>query len=76
MQTKLTLRLDEDLVRLAKAFARSSGKSVSRIVADYFALLGNENRNTDTTPAVRALRGALRGANEEDYGRYLEEKFL
>ena len=40
MQTKLTLRLDEELIGVAKAFARSSGKSVSRIVADYFALPG------------------------------------
>ena len=76
MQTKLTLRLDEDLIRLAKAFARSSGKSVSRIVADYFALLGNRNSEVSITPTVRALRGSLRGANQEDYRRYLEEKHL
>lgn len=76
MQTKLTLRMDEDLIRLAKAFARSSGKSVSRIVADYFALLGDKNSDISITPAVRSLRGSLRGADEEDYRRYLEEKYF
>ena len=76
MQTKLTLRMDEELIRLAKEFARSSGKSVSRIVSDYFALLGSENQDTVITPVVRSLRGALRGADVDDYRRYLEDKYL
>jgi hypothetical protein len=36
MQTKLTLRLDDELVRKAKKFSKRAGKSVSKIVADYF----------------------------------------
>ncbi len=76
MQTKLTLRMDEELIRLAKDFARSSGKSVSRIVSDYFALLGSENQDTVITPVVRSLRGALRGADVDDYRRYLEDRYL
>ncbi len=39
MQTNVTLRLDERLVRRAKACARRSGKSVSQMVAEYFLLL-------------------------------------
>ncbi len=79
MHAKLTLRLDDDLIRLAKSYAAESGKSLSQIVSDYFALLTAEPRDGEahTTPLVRSLRGALRGAEveEEDYRRHLEEKY-
>ena len=80
MQTKLTLRLEDDLILQAKIFAKASGKSVSQIVADYFALLVEEKagENIQLTPIVRSLKGALRGANIdiEDYHDYLEDKYL
>ncbi|MBI4964804.1 MAG: antitoxin [Desulfomonile tiedjei] len=81
MQTKLTLRLDEDLIRRAKSFAKDKSKSVSQIVADYFASLENEpptKQRKELTPIVRSLKGALRGADVEieDYHRHLEERHL
>ncbi|MES2832366.1 MAG: DUF6364 family protein [Pseudomonadota bacterium] len=39
METKLTLRLDDALIKQAKAHARESGKSVSRLVADFFSVI-------------------------------------
>jgi hypothetical protein len=75
--TKLTLRMDRELVRRAKAYARKSGKSVSAIVADFFELLDDrESRRPRLTPAVRSLLGALEGAkrDEGDYRRHLERK--
>ena len=39
METKLTLRLDDRLIRQAKAHAEKSGKSVSRLVADFFSAI-------------------------------------
>jgi len=78
VNTKLTLRLDEDLIRAAKRHAGSSGKSVSQLVADYFALIDADAPATDVdlTPRVRALLGALSGsaADEQDYRRHLEDK--
>jgi len=78
MRTKLTLRLDAELVRRAKAYARQSGKSVSSVVADFFALLGRREElgKDELTPAVRSLVGALGSArvSERDYHRYVEEK--
>jgi len=61
MQTKLTLRLEESLIEGAKAYAKSSGRSVSQIVADYFALLDSEltGVHKTTTPIVSSLCGAL-----------------
>lgn len=80
MSSKLTLRVDEELVRKAKLYSRAHGKSVSRLVSDYFALLDEE---TDTEqqalpPLTRSLHGALRGAqvSEDDYRAHLERKYL
>ena len=36
MNTKLTLRLDDELIREAKEYSQETGKSVSRLVEDYF----------------------------------------
>jgi hypothetical protein len=80
MHAKLTLRLEQDLIQLAKSYAARSGKSLSQIVADYFALLTTRPSADEVvaTPLVRSLKGALRGArvDEEDYRRHLEEKYL
>lgn len=79
MNTKLTLRLDERLIERAKRYSDQSGKSVSQLVADYFALIETDEpiAGTELTPRVRAMIGSLKGATvtEEDYRRHLEEKY-
>lgn len=79
MQTKLTLRLDDRLIKLAKRYASRKGKSVSRMVADYFALLESPpaGRGEELSPTVQSLRGVLRGArvDRDDYRRYVEGKY-
>lgn len=78
MNTRLTLRLDEDLIRNARRHSAASGKSLSRLVADFFTVLGSaeEIPGTEITPRVRSLIGSLRrdSATEADYRRHLEEK--
>lgn len=80
MQTKLTLRIDDELIDRAKSHARRSGKSVSQLVADYLEMLPEPGRSQPRplTPIVESLRGVLAGSglDEEDYRRHLEEKHL
>ena len=80
MQTKLTLRLDDQLIEQAKSYAAQAGKSVSQIVADYFKLLASQRIITSLqeTPITQSLRGLLRESNldEKDYKKYLEVKHL
>ena len=80
MQTKLTLRLDDELIKRAKSYAKKSGRSVSQIVAGYFSLLDEEpeGETSEFTPIVKSLKGSLKGAkvSKEDYHRYIEEKYL
>jgi len=91
MQTKLTLRLDARLIENAKSYAAARGRSVSQLVADYFAALGarpeapTDAAHTSYAPITASLRGALvagSGAgtdaapDERDYGDYLARKYL
>ena len=82
MNTKLTLRLDDELIASAKRHSAKAGKSVSRLVADYFALIDADDtakdalRASDLTPRVRSLLGSLANASvdEADYRAHLERK--
>jgi len=80
MNTKLTLRLDENLIKSAKNYATISGKSVSQMVADYFYLLDIKSikKPEKLSPIVKSLTGSLKDADldEPDYKIYLEDKYL
>ena len=77
MNTKLTLRLDEEVIRRAKSYSREVDKPVSRLVEDYFvALTAPRKPRRELSPIVSRLRGSLAGAqvDESDYRRHLLEK--
>lgn len=81
MQTKLTLRLEEQLIEQAKSYAARSGKSISQMVSDYFKVLisqPGEQVPRHSPPITKSLRGLLRNSqlDEDDYKKYLEEKHL
>lgn len=79
MHEKLTLRLDRALIEKAKRYSRAHGKSVSRLVADYFAVLDSGHEaGTPLPPLTASLRGALQGreVSEADYRAHLDAKYL
>lgn len=79
MQTKLTLRLDDELIRQAKAYAERDGRSVSELVASYFRRL---TTTVTEVPAhipssffgVAAPPAGARAPQIEDYREHLERK--
>jgi hypothetical protein len=79
MLTKLTLRMDDNLIESAKEYSSQTGKSVSRIVSDLFEIIKNEKikRDEPLPPTVRSLRGILKGKglDEKTYKEHLEEKY-
>jgi len=80
MNTKLTLRLDDHLIASAKEYSAKTGKSVSKIVSDFFVIIKNEKlkENNSITPLVQSLKGVLKNTDvsKSDYKNYLEEKYL
>jgi hypothetical protein len=78
METKLTLRLEEDLIATAKLEARKRGTSVSQMVADYFrGIQSRKGHAKPLAPITASLLGALKGhtADRAQYRRHLEEKY-
>jgi hypothetical protein len=77
MSSKLTLRLDEDLIRFGKRWAHSHGKSLSGLLADYLKVLEKlpEVEPEELPPMTRELLGSLKEVDESDYYRYLERKY-
>lgn len=82
MNTKLTLRLDENLIAQAKEYAAKEGRSLSDLVGAYFARLA-EPAQAAAKPAVvypktSSLMGVLAGSalDESDYKKHLEDKYL
>ena len=80
MNTKLTLRLDDHLIESAKKYSAQTGKSVSKIVSDFFVIIKNEKLkdSSSITPTVQSLKGILKDSkiSENDYKNHLEEKYL
>lgn len=78
MQTKLTLRLEEELIQQAKEYAKQHNKSLSQIVGDYFRMLSQQPEDSSTPPLTRSLTGILKGnkIDQDDYKHYLRDKYL
>jgi hypothetical protein len=80
MNTKLTLRIDDQLIESAKKYSTQTGKSVSKIVSDFFVIIKNEKLKNkySVSPTVQSLKGVLKGSqfSEKDYKNYLEDKYL
>ena len=82
MTSKLTLRLDDTVIRKAKKTARSKGVSLSRMVEDYFkCIAGQELREVRESPVLHEVSGLLSGKRNAaklraEYRKRLAEKHL
>lgn len=66
MQTKLTLRLDGDLINDAKNYAAREGRSVSELVAAYFKrldvpILVSQSMSSEDEPISNARKSSFYG---------------
>jgi hypothetical protein len=79
MDTKLTLKLDEDVITKAKLFAKAKGTSLSSLIENYLQKITVENETNKITPLVKSLSGIIHLPKEYDhkkgYTDYLLEKY-
>lgn len=82
MDTKLTLKLDKEIIVKAKEYASSQKTSLSRIVENYLQVLASDAKNEDEieiSPLVKSLSGVIKLDDDfdykEEYGNYLMEKY-
>jgi hypothetical protein len=81
MDTKLTLKLDKEVIERAKLYAQRRGVSLSRVVESYFLGLTREEEpaSRQLTGLVAELAGLLAGkevdTSKEAYSEYLTRKY-
>ncbi|MCH8524654.1 MAG: DUF6364 family protein [Balneolales bacterium] len=84
MDTKLTLKLDKDVIEKAKVYASSQNRSLSGIVESYLRTLTESNIDAsiaqeDISPFVMSMKTGVQIPatldEKEEYGRFREDKF-
>jgi len=81
MNTKLTLRLNDQLIKDAKNYAKKEGKSLSQLVAEFFIAICSKKQNPydfKLKPNTSKLHGSLKNAliSKDDYKKHIENKYL
>lgn len=81
MSTKLTLLLEDRLIKNAKKAARSKGVSLSRMVADYFRSIESQRKKQPVeSPVLSEISGILSTKRDtgkllSDYKKRIHEKY-
>ena len=80
MDTKLTLKLNEDIIAKAKEYAKSRKTSLSDLIENYLQkITSDKNSNRTITPLVKSLSGVISlpkdAIDKEDYTDYLINKY-
>jgi hypothetical protein len=78
MDTKLTLKLDKEVIAEAKVYAASQKKSLSRLIEGYLQSLVSQHRNESATeielsPFVKSIASGINIPADLDYKtKYLD----
>ncbi|RMA67523.1 DUF6364 family protein [Ulvibacter antarcticus] len=81
MDTKLTLKLNQEIIEKAKKYASDQKLSLSRIVENYLQSLTSDKRNDDIeiSPFVKSLATGVSIPSDlnykKEYSDYLMEKY-
>lgn len=81
MNTKLTLKLDQEIIEKAKHYASEKKLSLSRIIENYLNSLTSDKTNNDIqiSPFVKSLSSGIKIPADYDYKKdhadYLEQKY-
>lgn len=79
MNKKLTLSIEEDLIKEAKKYAKDKNQSLSSLVQKYFAMLVSSDEAleaTDLSPTVKELSGILKLEEDVDVKKEYKEHII
>jgi hypothetical protein len=78
MEAKLTLKLDQTVIKSAKKYAENNNRSLSKLVEDYFKNLSSENmQEEEYPPLIKKLSGIIseddlkKLSNDDDRVKYI-----
>lgn len=76
MDTKLTIKLDGDIIENAKIYAKKRKTSLSKLIESYLSLLTTANDNPEITPLVKSLSGVITLPEDFDYKKEYKNHIL
>lgn len=76
MDTKLTLKLDADIIEQAKTYAKQKNTSLSKLIESYLGLLIDTKETQDVTPLVKSLSGVINLPENVDYKKDYKKHLL
>ncbi len=77
MNTKLTLTLDEEVIKSAKAYSKEHGQSLSSMVENYFKMVTSDKKEPlkkNQSPKIARLRGIIKIDESFDYQSVVQEE--
>ncbi len=80
MDTKLTIKLNEDVISRAKSYAKKHKTSLSKMIENYLDVVSNpDNEESEITPLVKSLSGVINLPEnydyKKDYAEFLTQKY-
>ena len=75
MNTKLTLSIEDTLIKKAKLYARREGRSLSDIIENYLKVIIKEDKtlSNKSTPITNSLKGSFNLPKDFDYKKEISE---
>lgn len=75
MTTKLTLTIEQDVIKVAKTYAHKKGRSLSELIESYLKTLTSKySDDKDLSPRVKKLVGSIKLPKDFDYKKSLSEE--
>jgi hypothetical protein len=80
MNTKLTLKLDSQIIDQAKIYAKAKNTSLSGLIENYLQKLTNPKKKKESvTPLVKSLSGVITlssdKSDKKEYADFLTKKY-
>ncbi len=76
MNTKLTLTIEQTIIKKAKKYARQKGRSLSDIIENYLKIITKDKLKSDIeiTPLTKSLKGSFKAPDNFDYKEQLSKR--
>ena len=75
MTTKLTLTIEQEVIKVAKTYAQRKGRSLSELIESYLkTLTAKTYDDNDLSPRVKKLIGTIKLPKNFEYKKALSEE--
>lgn len=75
MNSKLTLTIEQEIIKRAKKYARKNGRSLSGLIENYLRAITTEEKKIQkkNTPLTDSLKGSFKAPADFDYKEELRK---